>query len=180
MPYYEDDYTWCVARAKVRPKWQNFYHIIRDDIVFVVMTIVAIIAHVLIFLLSAFERKPLDLWKVVCYFASTMYNLGGSFEPQNHRIRFLIAIYLMICLWLDTIFIAFIIKFCSTSFTEKQVRTTTELVEHNYKLLASKELFDEIVQQKMVCYLLIIKIFLLFLLCRLNYLIDSIYGTEFS
>lgn len=148
--YHQDDYTWCVARAKVIPEWKNVFYIISDDIVFVGLTIAAVSINICIFLLTAFDPRPLDLWESICFFGRTLFGINANYTPQNQKLRCLFVLFIMICLWITTIFIAFIIKFYSLQIYEKQLKSVTEIVERNYKLLTSRALLDRIIQQRMV------------------------------
>lgn len=133
-PYMQDDLTWCVKRAKAIPRWKNIYYIPQDVETYVIGFIVYTLSIVSIYLLTAFEDKPLDFTLCNVYSIGCLAGFGYAYTPKKAATRFIVSIFFMSTFWMTQIYLSYLITYLRITLYENQIGTLGEITRKNFHL----------------------------------------------
>lgn len=133
-PYLLDDLTWCVSRAKPKPRWKNLFYIIKDAQTFTFGVVLFIWTTFAGYLLTTFEEKPLDLIYSFLLTSQTMASLPMNYRPMGSLIRIHYAQFLIFPYWLTQIYCAFSFIFVTRVIYDNQINTIDEIASNTFDL----------------------------------------------
>lgn len=148
-PYNQDDITWCVRHAQPIPRWMNLLYITDFPTIVLAAVLVGIVI-VLTYLLQGFESQPFDLILCAILFLQSITQFPTMFRADLYMNRFLFTLMLIICMWLSTIFGAYVIVFMGKDLYEEQVATVQDIVEGSYQLAGNPNVIDHFRVKTMV------------------------------
>lgn len=148
LAYFQDDVTWCVQKAKSRPKWKQMW--VADWKVFVCI-FGAIIPVIWIWYgLTGFERRPFDIWTSAIFVVRTVALTPSTFNPSKILHRFFYVYFLLFCFFASLVICSFMFAISTTSFNEHQISTFEEIVNGNFRLAAEGETKQFLTDRSMV------------------------------
>lgn len=150
LPYVEDDITWCVSRAKPRPFWISFFYFAKGAAFWIIGIIMFILAMICVFFLTTFESKPLDMWTVGILALGSLICFVTWAKPKKSLLRLLYGIVLIASYLCVTTFNAFFLNVLSYRTNMPQIRTSAEIYNHGFHLMADKCTLRQISDPKWV------------------------------
>lgn len=159
LPYYSDDITWCISRAKHIPLYLNAFRYVKDSELYV-MGIFAVFAAIIIgFLLTTFEEKPIDYFEMSLIGISVVSNSATYFQPKRPCNRFLYMLTCYIGLLLVNIFGAYYVVALTYPIFEDQLDSVNSLIENKFQLMGDAYVLEKISLQDVVILLLPFSLF---------------------
>lgn len=150
QPYFfRDDMTWCVHRAKQIPSWMNIFYIVSLDVI-VLAFVCFVLSSYLMYGLTAFEDRPMDIWKIFFLFAQGISLSPHRFDPKQIKLRIIYAIGLLIVLAITTTGLAFYYDFLLEPRYNPQIHTFNQIVNANYRLGGDKTMRVYLEKRKLV------------------------------
>lgn len=150
IPYYYDDLTWCVNQAKQFPVWQNIFYMIQDTEVYVCGAFGITGMVFLAYLWTAFEDKPIDIFRVVLLGTAVFVVFTPSFNPKKGWVRFFYILSVYICIWFQNILAAYFVVALTRPIHDEQVRSVNELIANGFRLMGDSHLLSRIKHQDKV------------------------------
>lgn len=132
--YGHDEFTWCVARSKPIPQWKNLYHLHKDIETWIYGIILFSCVIIGVFLLTTFQRKPLDIWASLILSIQTVIGLPSPFQPEGSMIRSLHVLFCFIALLITTLYNAFTMNFLINIIYNDQISSVDEIFSKNFNL----------------------------------------------
>lgn len=149
-PYFQDDITWCVSRAKEIPRWKNIYYITQDVETYTWGAIMYIMTIICAYFLTTFEETPLDFFQCMILSVQTVTALTSTFRPKGLLMRFHYGQFLIIPFWLTQIFSAFLITFTPRILYEVQINSFEDITRNHFRLAGNGRVFDHLSIKNMV------------------------------
>lgn len=147
--FHHDDMTWCVGQAKPMPAWMNFYYLsARDTIIPGCLLLFSVIFFA--YLLSSFEKNPLDKWTSMLLVIQIMAQTSSQFNPKCPMLQSFFAGGLFIMMASATIFLAYYYDYMLLSRHEKQTDSFDQLKTHQFLLAGDKYTKDYLMEQNLV------------------------------
>lgn len=148
-PYYQDDITWCVQKAKLRAKWKQI--LITADLN-TCLCIVAAVAPVLCigYFLTAFERRPLDIWSVAFLLCRTISLTSATFYPERKTTRAFFVLHLHLCFVTSCLFTSLMFQIITNPNHEHQISGFDEISYAKLRLAAEVEMKMFLIDRNMV------------------------------
>lgn len=151
-PYYYDDLTWCVGRAKPIPIWQNIFQICKQKVLWP-MAVVTFFSVVYIFYyLMKEEDKSMDAFSIMLLCLLTMLCSSPNCNAITLPVKILYFSCLLACILLITTFNAFLINVLTHPIHKTQIQTIAELIDNDFELVGDEYALSKIRERNMVIY----------------------------
>lgn len=147
--FFEDDLTWCVRRAALVPPWKNYYYIMSLDLIIPGLFLM-MFAIVLIYLLTTFEERSLDIWTSCIGAMSMLILFPAHLYPRRSIQRFILGWFLFAALILTTTFLAFYYDFVMRTLRETQIETFKQIVANDFVLGGDENTKNYLIAQNQV------------------------------
>lgn len=154
-PYYQDDYTWCVRRAKLLPLDLNVLQMCSFFVWFMVV-LHGLVQGVILNIFLQFDRKYVKrnhrdiIYAVLLVSFPSVIGVSQRFQPKNIFLR----IYYGLNLLCGVIIIAYIITYgyaiLKKSIYAHQVNTIAEIVENEFRFVGMEAILQKIREQNVV------------------------------
>lgn len=132
--YGYDELTWCVTRSKPIPQWKNLYHLHKDIETWIYGIILFSSVIIGVFLLTTFERKPLDIWASFILSIQTVIGYTSEFHPEGVLLRQFHIFFCFIALLITTLYNAFAMNFLLNIIYKDQISSVDEIFSKNFNL----------------------------------------------
>lgn len=148
---YYDTLTWCVQKQKPIPQWENYFHICRDPMVYLLFTGIAIVILGHGYFMEQFERYPKWDWnKFVCNCIRGTLGFPNTYNPTFHTTRFGYIIILLTGISVTTVINTMFMIFITNPILEPQVQSIQEIVRQKFSLMGDQFALHQILQQNQV------------------------------
>lgn len=128
ISYYEDSLTWCVARARPIPRWQNVFCIMKDRELWAYAVVTFYASVYLFYFLGRFEDRIYDSYMVTLSALCLMLNTSAPYPMTRNTARAFLVVCSLACTMNIIIFNAFLINIQISIIYEMQVDSVEELV----------------------------------------------------
>lgn len=155
QPYYQDDYTWCVRRAKLLPLDLNVLQVC-SLFAWIMVICHGLVQGVILNIFLQFDRKYVKrnhrdiIYAVLLISFPSVIGVSQRFQPKNIFLR----IYYGLNLLCGVIMIAYIITYgyaiLKKSIYAHQVNTIAEIVENEFRLTGMEAVLQRIRGQNAV------------------------------
>lgn len=132
--YSMDELIWCVSQETAKPQWMNLFYWIRDIETWIFGVILFLTAVIGVFVLTAFEKKPLNFWASVLLSVQTGIGYATTFKPKGLLLKSMHVLFLFIALLITTTFNAFTINLLKYKFYFHRVNSMEEITRENFNL----------------------------------------------
>lgn len=126
-----DEMTWCVAVAKMIPRWRNIFAIFPDWFWCFIFAFGYVMGFILLLMMS-FDPKPNNFYICMLVALATVVGLPVHIRPLNWKYRF----YFMSMVLFGMIFIAsfnsFLLDIITHPKFEKQIDTAEKMVSEDF------------------------------------------------
>lgn len=140
IPYYQDDLTWCVAKAKLAPNWINVFIIFNIT----TWTIAIVTLHALAAILHYFVKKEgfvheNILWSFLIMLALNI-NFYGHYWPRRTFIKVFLAGVMIYGLHFSVAYNSFLIAVLTRPRFETQVSDIGAAIEKNFNMVGGENM----------------------------------------
>lgn len=147
--YFQDDVTWCVQKAKGRPKWTQIL-LVADWKIFLCIFGAVFPTIWVLYVLSGFERRPLDVWTAAFSIIRSIGLSSSTFYPERNSMRFTYFLLLILCFFVSSVWCSFMFIIITSPFNEHQISNSEEIVNANFRLVAEEETKQFLIDRNMV------------------------------
>lgn len=130
-PYYSDDQTWCVAKARATSKWKNIFNIFTTELWIAIICALFVITITLNIFIKIERRHENIYWAFLRALAISM-GLMPTFRPQYAHTRFVYFLFLLYGVMINATFNCFLISTLTRYRTDKQVKTLNDTTKNNF------------------------------------------------
>lgn len=134
--YTQNKITWCIRRAMQKTNWLGIYYIYRDKESWLIGTLSLILITLMVYFLSAFEKRHYDIWESVIHVCQTMINTS-NIKRQRGIFRILLGLFLICSVLISIIFNIFFKNFKTAITFEHQVQSFDGLKSEHFRLFAN-------------------------------------------
>lgn len=147
--YFQDDITWCVPKPKLRAVWENFFYIADAKVISCGMA--AILPTIgIAYALSAYERRPLDIWESILICTQGLIALPLAYIPERIVSRLYFVFNVQLGFLLVSIFGAYMFTIMTQPNYVHQISTFVQITDANYRLRAEVETRNYLTERNMV------------------------------
>lgn len=145
--YDQDDLTWCVQKSKNYPMMFNILSAATPS-VWIITLIIGCIFGILFYIMIQFDveyekRNDRDLRYTLLFIAlPVVTGMNQSFHPKWSILRIFYIIMLIMAVIQWQIYIFFGVKFIKYPVQRKQIKTTIEIIENDFRLIGSTEVLQ--------------------------------------
>lgn len=155
IPYYQDDFTWCIQKAKFFPLYVNYFFITEYK-VWCILVALLIILGTLFYVMIQFDtmypqRNNRD-WVYTTLFVVLSAYLGMSprFQPVYRPARLLYGMVLFLAVLVVALVGFYLTNFMKVPIPYRQIKTVSEILERDFRLIGSAEVLNEMKHNAMV------------------------------
>lgn len=130
IPYYQDDQTWCVAKAKPEDLWRNIFNLFSTLVWCLILLVVCLMAFMLYFFIKLDKKSENFVWMLLASFSITM-GLATTYGPINTNSRVIFFIFLFYGLLFSTAFHSFLVGVLTNPRQKEQIRNLNQAVSLN-------------------------------------------------
>lgn len=149
QPYYQDDATWCIQKAKLRAKWKLFLLSLDMKSIMIIVGAAAVTSSIF-FVSSGYERRPLDFWMAYVLVVQIIAGASSMYKPLRITGRILYFLLLYIGFFSVTLVASFMFTSIANPTYEHQVSTFEEIRAASFCLAAEEEMKKFLISQNMV------------------------------
>lgn len=145
MPYFQDDFTWCVQGAKKRPWLFSPMTAMTTTVWLVIIFGYGYITGYVLFLLIQFDSKYKQRnsrdWHYTTWLVSlpSFIGLGQTFRPVAWKVRLFYGLLLLTLLICSQTVTSYLMKFTQIRFLMHQIASIQEIVDNDFVLLGSAQ-----------------------------------------
>lgn len=145
MPYYQDDFTWCVQEAQKLPWIFSIVTALSPTVWLLLIFGYGYGAGFLLYLMIQFDEKYEQRnnrdWHYTTWLVSLPSVLGTSqrFRPHSVKIRFIYAFFLLAMIIFVQYAFVNLYKFIQVRFPKHQIKTIEEIVYNDFTLMGSEQ-----------------------------------------
>lgn len=161
-PYYQEDFTWCIQRAKYFPLLLNLAAAATPDIwiicIFGVGHTTALIFYVMVQFDSKYKHRNNRDWPYMLFLVSLPAGIGINqrFHPKSVIFRIFYGFVLIMSMFIWQICFLYGARFFKIPVQRTQISTIAEIIKQDYRLAGSSDAlqfisFDEQVIPKLIC-----------------------------
>lgn len=130
IPYYQDDQTWCVAKAKPEELWRNIFNLFTTLVWGLIILVVFLMAVMLHFFIKL-EDKSENFMSMLLASLSITMGLATTYDPKNTNVRIIFFIFLFYGLLFSTAFNSFLVGVLTNPRQKEQVSNLYQAVSSN-------------------------------------------------
>lgn len=147
--YFQDDLTWCVQKAKLRPKWKQF--LLTFDMHGVLCIFGAAIPATLIFYLSSgYERRAMDIWTAAFLIIQAISGTSSTYHPKRSSGRIFYLLLLHLGFFCISLIVSYLITIITNPNYEHQISSFEEIRAANFRLAAEEETKNYLIESNTV------------------------------
>lgn len=158
-PYYHDKLTWCVQKNHQIPGWKNIFHVFRDPIVVISLTILFIAAVSTAYFMEQFEVQKLDWNRTTLNIFAMVFYMPIVYNPNTNPMRIFFVIGQFGCMILSIVLLSFILSCLTNPIYEHQVKTTIEIMRGSFGLVGDAFALEHLIDQQKVISLNLFEIY---------------------
>lgn len=132
IPYYQDDQTWCVAKAKPEELWRNIFNLYSTLVWSLIILVVYLMALMLYFFIKMDYKSENFMWMLLASLSITL-GLSTTYDPKNTKIRLIFFIFLFYGLLFSTAFNSFLVGVLTNPRQKEQVSNLHQAVTSNFQ-----------------------------------------------
>lgn len=145
IPYFQDDFTWCVQSAKFRPWILSPMTAMTPAVWLLVIFGYGYVFSFVLFLLIQFDKKykkrnninwHYALWLIIL---PSVTGMGKPFQPLAWKVRLIYGLILTMLVILSQTMVGHLLKFTQIRFLMHQTATVQEVADAEYQLMGSKQ-----------------------------------------
>lgn len=130
IPYYQDDQTWCVAKAKPRELWKNIFNLFSTLVWSLIILVVCLMALMMYFFIKLDQKSENYVWMLLASLSVTL-GLSTTYDPKNPNIRLIFFIFLFYGLLFSTAFNSFLVGVLTNPRQKEQISNLHQAVSSN-------------------------------------------------
>lgn len=158
IPYYQDDFTWCIHKAEFFPTILNFFAIAPLGIWLSLFFGFGYGWGLILFIMIQFDRKYDQRnnrdWHYTTLLITlpAVIGLGQRFHPISNQVRLFYGLMLLSMVVFMQICFVFVLHYLKIRVPRHQVATVEELVKYEYDLMGSYDVMSFIKHNEKVKY----------------------------
>lgn len=144
IPYIQDDFTWCVQGAKLRPWILSPMTAMTPAVWLLLIFGYGYVVSFILFILIQFDKKyskrnDVD-WHYTLFLIilPSVIGMGQTFRPIAWKIRIFYGLTLLLLVLYSQTMVGYLLKFTQIRFSMHQVATVQEITAAKYQLMGSK------------------------------------------
>lgn len=155
IAYYQDDYTWCVQRARLLPLFLNIPNA-APGVAWASLFIVCFANGLILFIFMQFDRKDAQCHTRDVFYATLLISMPAiigisqRFHPKYWPLRIYYCSMLFEGIFIFAVGLSFALECLKKSIWAHQVYTIAEIIENNYRLAGTRTIAEIIQQQVLV------------------------------
>lgn len=146
---FHDDLTWCVRPAQPLPMWMNVFQLCTVGVA-IIAVILYIICVYLLYALTTFDDRPVDIWKSTIIFLQAVVLVPVAYKPKRANLQLHFISGHFMAMITNAMLVAFCMKFLLASRYEKQIQTFDQLVEHDFLIAGDDTAKNYLEENQMV------------------------------
>lgn len=146
-PYSQDDLTWCVQKARYKPRILNFLLVVTPTVWLVQIFGIGYISGFLIYIMIQFDldyrhRNQRD-WHYTTWLISLPAVIGVNqrFQPKRFTLRIFYFFFLVNTFIGTQIFFFYVIQFVKIPIPYTQTSTVAEMIDSEFRLAGTREVY---------------------------------------
>lgn len=154
VPYYRDDITWCVSRAKPIPVFFNIWQLLRKEI-WILLFALGYVHGSVIYILMKHDKNYNCLrrdfhYTVLLVSLPAIIGYNQAYQPKASFIRIIYISMLLFGIIQLATFNSYLLKVLTFPIHHVQITTVNEIIENNYELVGGKLSLHRLLMQRQV------------------------------
>lgn len=152
ISYYEDSLTWCVARARPIPQWQNVICLMKDREIWGIITLIFYVTVYTFYILTKYEDRVFNSYTIMLSGLYLMLNAPTPYPVKTLAARLLFIIVCVTCEMIIIMIDAFMFNIQISVIYRIQADNLKTLL-NDFELVGDRAAFSLIMQQEEVIQL---------------------------